>query len=329
VIKKAENFAKNYLIIFGIEPKSPKTGYGYIKLGEKIDESIYKVEEFKEKPDFEKAKKYLSEGYLWNSGMFLFNTKLFMEKVKKYAPEVYENFEKESIEETYKNIPEISVDYGIIEKEKDIVVGKLNVYWSDLGSFDSIYESLEKDENGNIIKGECIIENSKNNLIITEKLTSLINLQDLIIINTDDALLISKRGESEKVKKIYEILKKKKDKRATTHRTVYKPWGKYTVLEEGNNFKIKRITVLPGKRLSLQRHFHRSEHWVVVHGMAKITVNNEEKFLRTNESTFIRQGELHRLENPGKIPLEIIEVQIGEYVEEDDIERVEDDYKRK
>lgn len=328
-IKDCENFAKDFLITFGIKPLNPSTGYGYIKLGRKISENINEVEKFKEKPDIETAKKYIDEGCLWNSGMFLFNTALFMEAVKNYAPEIYKNFESQiEIEEIYKNIPEISVDYGIMEKVKNAAVVKLNTYWSDLGSFDAIYNAFEKDENGNAIRGECILENSENNLVISSKLTSLINLKNLVIVDTDDALLIANRGDTEKVKKIYKILKEKNDKRVLEHRTVYKPWGKYTVLEEGERFKIKRLTVLPKKRLSLQRHFHRSEHWVVVHGMAKITVDNEERFLRVNESTFIRPGELHRLENPGRIPLEIIEVQIGEYVEEDDIERIEDDFGR-
>lgn len=327
-IKNSEIFAENWLITYGIKPAHPSTGYGYIKPGEKISENVYKVEEFKEKPNLELAKKYLNAGYLWNSGMFLFNTELFTEAVKNYATEIYENFKNTNIEKIYKNLKEISIDYGIMEKASNVAIVPIDVYWNDLGSFDAIYESFKKDKDGNAIKGECIIEDSKNNLVITQRLTSLINLENLIVIDTDDALLICNRGNTQKVKKIYNFLRDKNDKRAMIHKTAYRPWGKYTVLEESERFKIKRITVLPKRKLSLQRHFHRSEHWVVVKGMAKIIVDSEEKFLRNNESTFISAGTLHQLENPGIIPLEIIEVQIGEYLEEDDIERIKDDYGR-
>ncbi|EHR77684.1 mannose-1-phosphate guanyltransferase [Thermococcus litoralis DSM 5473] len=331
--ENAEKLADNYFITFGIKPTKPHTGYGYIKPGEKL-EGGYKVEEFKEKPDYETAKRYVEEGYYWNSGMFLFDSSLFIEEVKTLAPEVYNAFEEaKSIEEAYEKVPEISVDYGIMEKTDKAAVVPLNTYWNDLGSFDAIYEAFEKDENGNAIrisgfKGDYINVDSKDNLIITERLTATVGVEDLVIIDTGDALLVAKKGETQKVKEVYKKLVEKGDERALVHRTAYRPWGAYTVLEEGERYKIKRLTVLPGKRLSLQRHYHRSEHWVVVRGSAKVKIGEKELLLRPGESTFIPAGVVHRLENPGKVILEVIETQIGEYLGEDDIERFQDDFGR-
>jgi len=327
--KTGEKFANLGLVIFGIKPSLPHTGYGYIKLGEEVEPNkCFKVGEFKEKPDKEKAKTYIKEGYLWNSGMFIFNTKIFTNNVKNLAPEIYNAFENKDIDEIYKKIPEISVDYGIIEKAKDVFVVPLKTLWNDLGSFDAIYEIYEKDKNENAIKGECISIDSSKNLVMTKRLTALIGVENLNIIDTDDALLISKRGETQKVKEIFKILKNRNDERAITDRTSYRPWGQYTVLEEGERFKIKHIIIHPKKRLSLQMHYHRSEHWIVVRGTAKIVVDGKEMFLRNGESTFIPAGITHRVENPGRLDLEIVEVQIGEYLGEDDIERFDDDFGR-
>lgn len=331
--KTAEKLAENYFVTFGIKPTRPHTGYGYIKPGEKL-EGGYKVAEFKEKPDLETAKKYVEEGYYWNSGMFMFDTELFIEEVKRLTPEIYNAFEEaKSIEEAYELVPDISVDYGIMEKTDKAAVVPLNVYWNDLGSFDAIYEALKKDENGNAVKikgmkADYLQVDSKNNLIITERLTATVGVENLLIIDTGDALLVASRGESQKVKYIYERLKKRGDERVIVHRTAYRPWGSYTVLEEGERYKIKRLTVLPGKRLSLQMHYHRSEHWVVVRGTAKAIVGEEEILLRPGESIFIPAGVKHRLENPGKVVLEVIETQIGEYLGEDDIVRFQDDFGR-
>ena len=328
-IKAAEKLAEEYLITFGIKPNKPHTGYGYIKPGEKL-EIGYKVDEFKEKPDKKTAEEYIKKGYLWNSGMFLFRTDIFEEEVKKYCPEVYEAFKLNDINEIYKKVPDISIDYGIMEKSNRVAVLPLEIKWSDLGSFDSIYEEFKKDMDGNIIHGENVIINSKNNLVKVHdgKLISLINVNDLIVVDTKDALLICKKEHSQKVKDVVKKLKERNDERILYHKTVYRPWGSYTVLEEGQFYKIKKIVVLPGKRLSYQLHHHRSEHWVVVKGMAKVVLEGREFFVRSGESIFVRSGEKHRLENPGKIPLEIIEIQIGEYLEEDDIVRFEDDWNR-
>lgn len=320
----AQQLSSRYLVTFGIKPKKPHTGYGYIKPGKKIGEA-FEVEEFKEKPDLKTAEEFVKKGYLWNSGMFLFDSNLFFEEVKNYSPEVLKIFEIGI--RAYDEIPEISVDYGILEKSKRVAIVPISVEWSDVGSFDAIYEYLAKDDNENAIRGEVVSLNSRRNLVFAERLTALLDVEDLLLVDTDDALLVAKRGSAEKVKEIYKILKEKRDKRIEIHRTAYRPWGSYTLLEE-NGYKIKRITIKPGKRLSLQRHYHRSEHWIVVSGTARIVVDGKETLLRKGESTFVPAGALHRIENPGKIPLEIIEVQIGEYIEEDDIERIEDDFGR-
>ncbi|NJE09794.1 mannose-1-phosphate guanylyltransferase/mannose-6-phosphate isomerase [Thermococcus sp. MAR1] len=331
--ENAEKLAKKYLVTFGIKPTKPHTGYGYIKPGEGI-EGGYLVAEFKEKPDLETAKRYVENNYLWNSGMFMFDTEVFREEVKRHAPEVYEAFENaESIEKAYELVPEISVDYGVMEKTDKAAVVPLNVYWNDLGSFDAIYEVMGKDENGNAVKvggrkGYHVGVNSRNNLIMTGRLTATVGVEDLIIIDTDDALLVAHRGEGQKVKEVYKLLKEHGDERVFVHRTAYRPWGSYTVLEEGDRYKIKRLTVLPGRKLSKQMHYHRSEHWVVVRGTAKVHVGEKEVLLRPGESTFIPAGVVHRLENPGKVVLEVIETQIGEYLGEDDIVRFEDDFGR-
>jgi mannose-1-phosphate guanylyltransferase/mannose-6-phosphate isomerase len=220
-----------------------------------------------------------------------------------------------------------------MEKSNNVAVIPLHIKWNDLGSFDAFYDEFEKDKNGNIIYGENLMINSKNNLIWTSKtcnnkFTSLIDVNDLIVIDTEDALMICKKGSSQKIKDVFKSLKKQNDERVLFHRTVYKPWGSYTILDEGPSYKIKRITVIPGKKLSYQLHHHRSEHWIVVKGMAKVVIDDKEYFVRNGESIFVKSGLKHRLENPGKIPLEVIEAQIGEYLEEDDIIRFDDDWGR-
>ncbi|WP_297476619.1 mannose-1-phosphate guanylyltransferase/mannose-6-phosphate isomerase [Thermococcus sp.] len=335
--RNAEMLAKSHLVTFGIKPTRPHTGYGYIRPGDALREGDdllgYTVAEFKEKPDLETARRYVEENYLWNSGMFAFSSSLFLEEAKKHAPEVVRAFEEGSVEKAYELAPDLSIDYGVMEKTDKAAVVPLNAYWNDLGSFDAIYDVLEKDENGNAIRisgrnAYHIGVNSKNNLIMAERLTATVGVENLIIIDTDDALLVAHRGEGQRVKEVYRRLKERNDERAIVHRTAYRPWGSYTVLEENERYKIKRLTVLPGKKLSLQMHYHRSEHWVVVRGTAKVRVGDEEILLRPGESTFIPAGVIHRLENPGKVVLEVIETQIGEYLGEDDIVRFEDDFGR-
>ncbi|RSN67920.1 mannose-1-phosphate guanylyltransferase/mannose-6-phosphate isomerase [Candidatus Korarchaeum cryptofilum] len=330
-VREGEGIADEYIVTFGVKPTRPHTGYGYIKPGEKL-KSGFRVDEFREKPDEERAKIYLSQGYLWNSGMFLLDTDLFMEEVKRVIPSVAEAFSSSDLEGAYESVPDISIDKGLMERTDKAAVIPLDVSWSDLGGFNSLYEILGKDEMGNAFRvnsnGSYIQLRSSGNLVITERLTAIVGVSNLVIVDTGDALLVADRKEDQGVREVYEELVRRGDERALIHRTVYRPWGSYTVLENGDRYRVKRITLLPGRRLSLQRHYNRSEHWVVVRGTAKIIIDGEERVLRPGESTFIPMGSVHRLENPGKIDLEVIEVQIGDYLGEDDIERLEDDYKR-
>ncbi|KJS12087.1 MAG: mannose-1-phosphate guanyltransferase [Peptococcaceae bacterium BRH_c8a] len=328
-IRKGEWLANQYLITFGVNPTKPHTGYGYIMSDEPLDFG-YLVKEFKEKPDYETALVYLENGYLWNSGMFMFRTNLFVEEIKRYSPEVYEAFQLENINQSFEKTPAISIDYGIMEKSERVAVIPLNIKWTDLGSFDAFYDEFEKDENGNItFDGEILIE-SYDNIVYTSKAktVALIGVNDLIVVEEEDALLICKKNESQKVKNVVNYLKEKNNSIVDFHLTTYRPWGSYTILEEGFFYKIKRLTVLPGKKLSYQLHHHRSEHWIVVKGTARVTVEDEETFVRSGESTYVKSGYKHRLENPGNVLLEVIEVQLGEYLEEDDIVRFDDDFGR-
>jgi mannose-1-phosphate guanylyltransferase / mannose-6-phosphate isomerase len=331
-ISSAEKLASDYLVTFGVIPTFPHTGYGYIKSSESCEPG-YRVSEFREKPDFETAQIYIEEGCLWNSGMFLFETRLFFEEVKKHAPSVFACFEKgDNINEIYACVDKVSIDYGIMEKSDRVAVVKLDHKWGDLGNFAAIYDELEKDSVGNVIH-ECdpMFLDSDGNLVYSKcgKIVSLIDVKDMVIVDTSDALLICPKSSSQRVKEIVSDLKVRKDERAFVGQTVYRPWGSYTLLDSSPGHKIKNITVLSDHKLSLQLHYHRSEHWVVVKGMACVEVDGKHFFLRPGESTFIRAGQKHRLSNPGKVPLEIIEVQLGELVDEEDIVRFDDVYGRK
>ena len=334
-IKNAQTLAMEHLVTFGIVPTSPHTGYGYIKPSEKIGAG-YKVAEFREKPNHDDALKYLKEGCLWNSGMFLFDTDVFFRELQEYEKTFYKAFDPEinpdaTIEEIFEKVRSISIDYGIMEKSKNVVVVRLEDKWSDLGNFNAIYEESDKDDNGNVIyECEDILINSKNNLLYSkcDKLVALIDVENMAVIDTPDALPVCQRDSSQKVKQVADTLHNKNDERAYLQQTVYRPWGSYTVMEKSDRHKIKNIIVEPKKKLSLQLHYHRSEHWIVVKGMATVQVNDEIFFLRQGESTFIRAGMRHRLVNEGKLPLEIIEVQLGECVDEDDIVRYDDEYGR-
>lgn len=331
IISNAQKLASSYHVTFGIIPTFPHTGYGYIKPGKAL-EMGKQVLEFREKPSLEDAEKYISEGCLWNSGMFLLDTGVFLNEVRELAPDVWSAFEEaKSIDETFEMMPNVSIDYGIMEKSSKVAVVELDHKWSDLGNFNALYEESKKDKANNCtIACEDIFLNSTSNFVHSHsnKLVSLIDVNDMIVIDTTDALMICPRKSSEKVKEVVNILRNVKDERLNIHDTVYRPWGSYTLLENSEKHKIKNISVLPGKKLSLQLHHHRSEHWVVVKGMACVENDGEKFFLRQGESTFIRAGVKHRLSNPGRLPLEIIEVQLGEYVEEDDIVRFDDEYGR-
>jgi mannose-1-phosphate guanylyltransferase len=348
-----EQANKNNLVTFGITPTFAETGYGYIESENKYDGkhlthalasevSTFSVRAFHEKPTLKTAEKYLKAGnYYWNSGMFMFKAGVFLEELKKYSPKIYENsliaFENASNEDSLirvkhddmANIPEDSIDYTVMEKSTKVKVIPSDIQWSDVGSFDSLYEELPKDINGNTENKNHISIDSHNNLVYgDDRKIATIDIEDSIIIDTGDAILVSKKGSSQKVKKIVEELKSSKSELHNIHLTGHRPWGTYTILEDSTGYKIKKIEVKPGKRLSLQKHFHRNEHWIVVSGCATVTVEDNKFILNPNESTYIKAGELHRLENQGRLPLIIIEAQVGEYTGEDDIVRVDDDFKR-
>ncbi len=334
---EAEEIARaGYLVTFGIEPTRPETGYGYIKKGEPLEVSegkAFKVAAFTEKPDRKTAEQYLSSGgFYWNAGIFLFPTFTLEEEFERHAPDIYSLYGKgyAALVEGFSGLPNISIDYAVMEKSTRAAVVPLSIYWNDIGSWDALFDILEKDEAGNAKSGRVITIDTENSLIFGNKrLIATIGLEGHLVVETPDALLLVKRGQTQKVSQLVKTLKASGYPEATEHVTTYRPWGSYTVLEEGPRYKIKRIVVNPGERLSLQMHYHRSEHWVVVRGTAKVQIGEEEMFLHENESVFVPKSTKHRLENPGKIPLEIIEVQNGEYLGEDDIVRFEDVYGRK
>jgi len=337
VLEKAEELAKeDNLVTFGITPTFAETGFGYI---ESIKDSYY-VKAFHEKPDSKTAQSYLDAGnYYWNSGMFMFKAGVFLEELKIYSPEIYESSltaynksKKDNViriaHDDMANIPEDSIDFAVMEKSQKVKVVPSDINWSDVGSFDALFEELPKDINGNTLNDKHISINSKNNLVYgKDKYISTIDVKDLIIVDTGDALLVSKKGSSQKVKQVVNEIKKTTDLH-NIHLTAHRPWGTYTVLEDTPGYKIKTIVVKPGKKLSLQKHYHRNEHWIVVSGTATVTVGDTTKLIRPNESTYIKMGEIHRLSNEGKIPVVLIEAQVGEYTGEDDIVRLEDDFNR-
>jgi len=341
-VEEGQRLAKDgNIVTFGIVPSSPQTGYGYIK-AVKCENLACDVEEFKEKPDEKTAEEYLKAGnYFWNSGMFMFKAGVYLEELKTYAPDIYESAKKAYDNakrsdfvrikaEDMLEIRDESIDYAVMEYSKKIKMVKADIDWKDIGDFDALYEVLPKDENGNTINEKVLLLDSKNNFVFGKYKKQMVvsDINDLVIVDTPSALLVTKKGNGQKIKQIVKMLKEINPEVVKYGRTVYKPWGKYTVLEIDKKFIVKTIKVKPGKRLSLQKHFHRSEHWVVVKGIAEVTKGEEKFLLRPNESTYIKIGEVHRLANPGKIDLEIVEIQVGEYLSEDDIVRLEDDYAR-
>ena len=325
-IRAAEPLAKKNLVTFGIRPSSPHTGYGYIKPGKHLATGNA-VEEFKEKPDEKTAKDYVRKGYLWNSGIFLLSTDCFFEELKKYQPDLYAAFAGDT-PVNYPELESISIDYGLLEHSKRVAVVTLETEWSDLGTFKALYDVEQHDPEGNVGKAEFLAA-CNNYVHAPGKHVGLIGVHDLIVVDTADALLVCDTAQAEQVKQLVGRYNKLDLEVTKFHRTVYRPWGSYTILEDSPIYKIKRVTVKPGQKLSLQLHHHRSEHWIVVSGTAEVVLNNETRLLHQGESTFVRSGMRHRLKNPGVIPLEVIEVQLGEYLKEDDIVRFEDDYGRK
>ncbi|MCP3876195.1 MAG: mannose-1-phosphate guanylyltransferase/mannose-6-phosphate isomerase [Desulfobacteraceae bacterium] len=336
---------KNFLITFGIIPDSPETGYGYIKKGGSIgsDTSAATIEKFVEKPDLSTAEKYIeSESYCWNSGMFMFKASAIIKELEKCAPDIMSPC-KEAITsgvqdldffrlnlEKFKEIPSDSIDYAVMEKTSKGIVIPFDAGWNDLGSFDALWQTGQKDENMNVIKGDVLTHDVKESYINSESsLITAVGIEKFVIVETKDAILVSPRDRVQDVKKIVKQLKDNNRDESVTHRKVYRPWGSYETIDIESRFQVKRITVKPEAKLSLQKHFHRAEHWTVVSGAAIITKGEEQMLLKEDESTYIPLGTMHRLENPGKIPLELIEVQSGSYLGEDDIVRFDDVYGRK
>lgn len=331
------------LVTFGIQPTRPDTGFGYIKAHRGEHAQVYSVERFTEKPDHATAERFLEEGgYYWNSGMFVWRASAILAEIERYLPGVYQivqtilsetragtNFQQ-AVEKHFPAMPSISIDYGVLEKSDRVSLIPCDIGWNDVGSWQAVHEISPKDENGNALQGNVIAVDCKNSLIRAEKrLVAAIGLEDLCVIETADAVLISKSDQTQRVREVVDALNEKGATEHIYHTKVNRPWGSYTVLEEDpEGFKLKRIEVAPGARLSLQSHRQRSEHWVVVSGTATVTNGDEVITVYKNQSTYIPIGTKHRLENLGKEPLHIVEIQVGEYLGEDDIQRYEDNYGR-
>ena len=342
-IEVAEKLAENNkLVTFGIVPDKAETGYGYIKADIDNTADYYNIQSFTEKPNQEDAQKYLDSGnYLWNSGMFMFKASIYLQELEKFEPEILTSCKK-SCQTEYKDkdfirlnndefrqCPEQSVDYAVMEYTKDGVVVPLDANWSDIGSWGALWDAKNKDKNGNVSEGDVILDDVKNTYTYSSnRLVSVIGISDLIIVDTQDALLVADKKYSQNIKNIVNQLKKSNRSEADNHRKVFRPWGYYDSIDADNGFQVKRILVNPGAKLSLQKHGHRAEHWVVVKGVAKVTCGDKIFLLKENQSTYIPKGTIHRLENQEEIPLEIIEIQTGDYLGEDDIIRLEDDYQR-
>lgn len=319
------------IVTFGIKPDTPDTGYGYIKTGQPY-QGGFEVEAFKEKPNLQLAEEYLAGGnYYWNSGMFAFSINTFYQELQEHMPELF-TYSQGSLHELlseFENMPNISIDYAIAEKSKCVVMLPLTCYWSDIGCWDAMYDALPKDELGNVLQGDCQVVDCESSLLMGKsRLIAGVGLKDVLVVETDDVILVAQKGESQKVKTIVDKLKAANRKEADVPTTVYRPWGSYSVLGNGSGYKMKKIVVNPEQKLSLQLHYHRSEHWIVTAGTAIIEINGKEQLLETNQSVFVPIGVKHRLTNPGRVALEIIEVQSGQYLEEDDIVRFDDIYER-
>ncbi len=341
--RAVEVAGEGFLVTLGIKPTRPETGYGYIKAGKPLGldsggstvprhRRCFLVEEFTEKPGRDRARRFISEGkHFWNAGIFVFTIGTILEELKRWCPEIYERLGGgfDSALAGFEAMPDISIDYAVMEKSERVAVMPVDLYWNDVGCFESMYEAFDRDDEGNIKIGDVFSIDTRDSFVIGDKrLITTIGLEGIVVIETDDAVLITTKDQTQKVKDVVEGLRAQGRQEVMEHTMVYRPWGSYTVLENGPRYKIKRIEVNPGARLSLQMHYHRSEHWVVVRGTAKVTIGEDVRFIHENESAYVPKSTLHRLENPGKVPIEIIEVQNGEYLEEDDIVRIDDQYGR-
>nr|WP_199775483.1 mannose-1-phosphate guanylyltransferase/mannose-6-phosphate isomerase [Microbulbifer pacificus] len=341
-VNSAKKLAEDGLLVtFGIVPTCAETGYGYIRSGDAL-EGGWKVAEFVEKPDLATAEQYLASGeYNWNSGMFLFRASRYLEELAQHHPAMLDacraalsgaarDLDFTRIDaEAFGRCPADSVDYAVMEKTESAAVIPMQAGWSDVGSWSALWELADRDENDNLLRGDVLAEDASGCLVHGgDRLVGILGVQDLVVVDTDDALMVAHKSRVQDVKKLVQRLKQSERSEAETHRKVFRPWGYYDSIDAGPRFQVKRIVVKPGCQLSLQMHHHRAEHWIVVRGTAKVTRGDDQLLLTENESTFIPLGVVHRLENPGAIPLELIEVQSGSYLGEDDIVRFEDKYGR-
>jgi mannose-1-phosphate guanylyltransferase len=337
ILQAAELAQDNALVTFGVQPTKPETGYGYIRAGEN-----HAVAEFVEKPNLDKAKQYIESGdYLWNSGMFLFKANVFLEELAAHRDDIYQAvsvaFEKRTEDVDFVRIdskcfaacPAESIDYAVMEATKRAKVVPYNGDWSDIGAWDSLYDYADKDENQNVLLGDIMAENSSNCLVRAEsRLVTVVGVSNLVVVETADSVLVMDKSNAQDVKKIVKRIQAENRQEHKYHTTVHRPWGTYQTVDVGVRHQVKRIMVKPGEKLSVQMHHHRAEQWVVVSGTAKILNAEKEILLTENESVYIPLGAVHALENPGKIPLELVEVQSGSYLGEDDIVRFSDRYGR-
>jgi mannose-1-phosphate guanylyltransferase/mannose-6-phosphate isomerase len=334
---------QGWLVTFGIRPEAPETGFGYIKRAEAAGAAGFRVERFVEKPDAATAQKYVEAGdYEWNSGMFLFKASRYLDELQQHAPTIYAAgkaaFEKAKADldfvrvdkEAFAASPDTSIDYAVMEKTSRAAVVPVSCAWSDIGSWDALWAASQRDGDGNRLEGDVIAIDSRNCFVrgTDRRLVAALGLDDIVIVDTPDAVLVAPRTRVQDVKRLVERIKSDGRQEHMFHRKVYRPWGSYDSIDMGDRFQVKRITVKPGAALSLQKHHHRAEHWVIVSGTAEVTRNDEVFLVAENESTFLPLGAVHRLRNPGKVPLELIEVQSGSYLGEDDIVRLEDVYGR-
>lgn len=341
----AQAAERGELVLFGVPARKPETGYGYIRARDGVEglpEGVSRVERFVEKPDAERAAEYVASGdYFWNSGMFMFRASRFLDELKRHDADIYDNcllaLERSSHTDnqisidpaTFACCPDNSIDYAVMEKTERACVVPLTAGWNDVGSWSSIWEVHDKDEHGNVTKGDVMVHNSRNCLVHGNgKLVSVIGLDEIVVVETKDAMMVAHKDHVQDVKKMVNELDKEGRPETQNHCAVYRPWGSYDSVDMGGRFQVKHITVKPGAQLSLQMHHHRAEHWIVVSGTAQVTCDDRTFLLTENQSTYIPMTAVHRLTNPGKIPLEIIEVQSGSYLGEDDIERLEDVYGR-
>ncbi len=333
-----------HLVTFSVLPTRPETGYGYIRRGQPLADrpAVYAVGAFVEKPDEERARGFLAAGdYFWNSGMFLFSAAAFLQEIEQHAPQVLaavraamagRSIDLDFIRlnaEAFAASPNISIDYAVMERTTRAATVPCDIGWTDVGAWSELWRIAEKNADGNSLLGDVLVEESRNCYVRSEGiLTAAVGVEDLVIVVTDDAVLVAGRNRTQDVKLIVDRLRREKRSELTTHERVHRPWGYYQTIQKGDQFQVKRLTIKPGGKLSLQKHYHRAEHWVVVNGTAMVTRGEDNLLLHENESVYIPLGSLHRLENPGKVPLCLIEVQSGSYLGEDDIVRLEDTYGR-